>query len=127
MTETKPLILVVEDDTRLLRIYEAKLHQQGWDVLTAPDGELGSELALTRHPHIVLLDLMLPKKDGFGVLADLNNDPKSRDVKVLILSNLGQQADIDRGRSLGAKEYMVKSDYSLEAVVAKVRVYLPKA
>lgn len=126
MTETQnPLILVVEDDPRLLRVYQAKLSQQGWTVLTAADGEVGSQLAREKHPHIVLLDLMLPKKDGFGVLSDLKNDPGSANVKVLILSNLGQQADIDRGKGLGAKEYMVKSDYSLEAIVEKVKAYLP--
>jgi len=123
--EQKPIVLVTEDDPRLLRVYQAKLSQQGWTVLTAADGEIGSQLALEKHPHVVLLDLMLPKKDGFGVLADLQKDPGSKEVKVLILSNLGQQADIDRGKSLGAKDYMVKSDYSLDQIIAKVKAYLP--
>lgn len=123
--EQKALILVVEDDPRLLRVYQAKLSQQGWTVLTAADGEEGSQLARDKHPNVVLLDLMLPKKDGFGVLADLQKDPGSANVKVLILSNLGQQADIDRGKALGAKEYMVKSDFSLDAIIAKVKAYLP--
>lgn len=127
MAEEKPVVLVVEDDPRLLRVYQAKLGQQGWLVLTAADGEVGSQLALEKHPEVVLLDLMLPKKDGFGVLADLKNDPASANVKVLILSNLGQQADIDRGKTLGAKEYMVKSDFSLDAIIAKVKAYLPAA
>src|SRR3989338_5890332 len=121
MPDEKPIVLVVEDDPRLLRVYQAKLSQQGWIVLTAADGEVGSQLAREKHPHIVLLDLMLPKKDGFGVLMDLKNDPGSVNVKVLILSNLGQQADIDRGKALGAKEYMVKSDFSLDAIIAKVK------
>lgn len=125
MADEKPIVLVVEDDPRLLRVYQAKLGQQGWTVLTAADGEVGSQLAIEKHPQVVLLDLMLPKKDGFGVLTDLKNDPGSANVKVLILSNLGQQADIDRGKVLGAKEYMVKSDFSLDAIIAKVKAYLP--
>ena len=125
MADEKPIVLVVEDDPRLLRVYQAKLSQQGWTVLTGADGEVGSQLAREKHPAVVLLDLMLPKKDGFGVLADLKNDPGSANVKVLILSNLGQQADIDRGKTLGAKEYMVKSDFSLDAIIEKVKVYLP--
>ncbi|MDO8581433.1 MAG: response regulator [bacterium] len=125
MADEKPIVLVVEDDPRLLRVYQAKLGQQGWTVLTAADGEVGSQLAREKHPQVVLLDLMLPKKDGFGVLTDLKNDPGSANVKVLILSNLGQQADIDRGKVLGAKEYMVKSDFSLDAIIAKVKAYLP--
>ncbi|MBI4281335.1 response regulator transcription factor [Candidatus Uhrbacteria bacterium] len=125
MADEKPIVLVVEDDPRLLRVYQAKLGQQGWTVLTAADGEVGSQLAIEKHPQVVLLDLMLPKKDGFGVLSDLKNDLGSANVKVLILSNLGQQADIDRGKTLGAKEYMVKSDFSLDAIIAKVKAYLP--
>lgn len=125
MAETKPMILVVEDDPRLLRVYQAKLSQQGWDVLTAADGEIGSALAREKHPNVVLLDLMLPKKDGFGFLADLQKDPGSANTKVIILSNLGQQADVERGKSLGAVDYMVKSDFSLDAIIAKVKTYLP--
>ena len=125
MADEKPTVLVVEDDPRLLRVYQAKLSQQGWAVLTAADGEVGSQVAREKHPQVVLLDLMLPKKDGFGVLSDLKNDQGSANVKVLILSNLGQQADIDRGKTLGAKEYMVKSDFSLDAIITKVKAYLP--
>lgn len=124
--EQKPSILIIEDDLRLQRIYQTKLLQQGWNVTTAADGEEGSRLALTQYPEMILLDLMLPKKDGFAVLADLQNDPKGKEIIVLILSNLGQQADIDRGKGLGAKEYMVKANYSLESVVAKINAYLPK-
>jgi DNA-binding response OmpR family regulator len=125
-TEQKPHILIVEDDLRLQRIYQTKLTQQGWDVATAADGEEGSRVALTQYPDVILLDLMLPKKDGFAVLADLQKDPKGKKIIVLILSNLGQQADIDRGKGLGAKEYMVKANYSLDSVVAKINAYLPK-
>lgn len=125
-TEQQPRILIIEDDLRLQRIYQTKLAQQGWNVATAADGEEGSRLALEQCPAVILLDLMLPKKDGFVVLSDLQNDPKGRKIVVLILSNLGQQADIDRGMGLGAKEYMVKANYSLDAVVAKINAYLPK-
>ena len=122
----KPTVLVVEDDLRLLRIYAAKLSDQGWEVLTAADGEIGSTLAREKLPDVLLLDLMLPKKDGFGVLADLQKDEKARTrVKVLILSQLGQQTNIDRGKEMGAKEYMVKADVSLDAIVQKVKTYLP--
>ncbi len=122
----KPIVLVVEDDLRLLRIYAARLAQEGWEVLTAADGEIGSTLVREKLPDVLLLDLMLPKKDGFGVLADMQKDEKARaKVKVLILSQLGQQANITRGKQMGATEYMVKSDVSLDIIVQKVKAYLP--
>lgn len=120
----QPKILLVEDDLSLMKIYSNKLRISGFDVSVATTGDEGLRKAQIELPQIILLDLILPGMEGFLVLEELKNNPVTEGIPVVILSNLGQQADIERGKRLGAVDYLVKSDVSLTDVVAKVRKYI---
>jgi len=120
----KPQILVVEDDQFLRKIYLTKLSSENFDVITAVDGEEAISVSKKEVPDLILLDLILPKIDGFEVLRELKNDPKTRDIPVIILSNLGQESDIERGMKLGAQDYLVKARFSINEVVSKIRAAL---
>lgn len=120
----QPKILLIEDDLSLLKIYSNKLRNNGYDVSVATTGDEGLRKAQTDAYDIVLLDLILPGKDGFVVLEELKLNEKTKDVPVVILSNLGQEADVKRCEELGAVDYLVKSDVSLIDLVEKVRKYI---
>ncbi|MDD5040215.1 MAG: response regulator [Patescibacteria group bacterium] len=119
-------VLLVEDDLSLLKIYSNKLRVSGYAVSPATTGDEALRKAQTEKPDIVLLDLILPGKDGFKVLEELKASDITKSVPVIILSNLGQEADIERGNDLGAVDYLVKSDVSLAELVEKVRSYVPQ-
>ncbi|HCJ52504.1 MAG TPA: response regulator [Candidatus Kerfeldbacteria bacterium] len=123
MTENNK-ILIIEDDLYILKIYTNKLKMNQFDVSFATTGEEGLHKASTEKPQLILLDLMLPGVDGFQVLADLKKKVDTHDIPVIILSNLGQQSDIERGKELGATDYLVKANLSLIHLVDKVKKYL---
>lgn len=117
-------ILIVEDDIMLNKIYQTKLSLLGYQVLAAYDGEEGLAMMSEHQPHLVLLDLMLPKKNGFEVLEAAKQNMAISRIPVIILSNLGQESDIRRGMELGAGDFLVKSNIKLEAVVDKIGIIL---
>ncbi len=117
-------ILLIEDDLSLLKIYSNKLRNSGFDVSVATTGDEGLRKAQVEKPDLVLLDLILPGKDGFMVLEELKKMPETEKSRVIILSNLGQEADIQKGNELGASDYLVKADVSLVDLVEKVKSYL---
>ena len=123
MTENNK-IRIIEDDLYILKIYTNKLKMNQFDVSFATTGEEGLHKASTEKPQLILLDLMLPGVDGFQVLADLKKKVDTHDIPVIILSNLGQQSDIERGKELGATDYLVKANLSLIHLVDKVKKYL---
>lgn len=118
MSEKKTfLILVVEDDHFLLKAYNTKLKKSGYQVETAMDGNEALEKMKAVKPDLVLLDLVMPKKNGFEVLQEVQKDTKLKKIPVIILSNLGQESDRKKGLELGAVSYLVKSDHSLQQIV----------
>ena len=119
-------ILIVEDDIMLNKIYQTKLTLLGYQVFAAYDGEEGLAMMSAHPPHLVLLDLMLPKKNGFEVLEAAKQDMKISRIPVIILSNLGQEGEIHRGMELGAVDFLVKSNVKLETVVDKIGIILQK-
>lgn len=119
-------ILVVEDDIMLNKIYQTKLAMLGYQVFAAYDGEEGLMMMGEHQPHLVLLDLMLPKKNGFEVLEAAKQDAKLSHIPVIILSNLGQEGDVKKGVELGAIDFLVKSNVKLEGVVDKIGIVLQK-
>ena len=119
-------VLIVEDDVMLNKIYQTKLGIVGYKVFAAYDGEEGIKKMEEAAPNIVLLDLMLPKKNGFEVLETVKQNIKLNHIPVIILSNLGQGDDIERGRALGADDFLVKSNVKLETVLEKVEQVLQK-
>lgn len=126
MVGKKQKILMIEDDHFLRKIYRDKLTRAGFEFIEATNGIEGTNKVISEKPDLVLLDLMLPRKNGFDVLIDIRENKDTRNIPVIILSNLGQESDIKRGFSLGAKDYLVKSEINLSQVVQKVREWLTK-
>ncbi len=117
----KTKVLVVEDDKFLQKILLMKFGAEGFDVRGAADGEDAIKQMLAEKPSLVLLDLILPKMNGFEVLTEMKTNPNMRDVPVIVLSNLGQEEDINRARQLGAIEFLIKSNLSIQEVVQKIK------
>lgn len=120
-------VLVVEDDSLLQDMLAQQLSKDEWGVSYAKDGEKALELARTEKPDIILLDLMLPGVSGYDILTLLKKDPELQRIPVIILSNLGQQEDIDKGLKAGASDFMIKSNFTLDEVSAKMKATLEKA
>lgn len=114
-------IAIVEDDKFLHKILTTKFVKEGFDVRAAFDGEEAVKIITADPPNMVLLDLILPKLSGFEVLAELKTNPATKNIPVILLSNLGQDEDKSRARELGALEFMVKADFSINEVVSKVK------
>ncbi len=120
------MVLLIEDDPLLTKMYKAKFTTEGFNVLVAQDGEEGLKMALENNPDIILLDIMMPKLSGLDLLSKLREDPKGKDVPVIILTNLTQQKEAQRALDLGAKEFMVKANLTPGQVVEKIKKYLNK-
>ena len=120
-------VLLVEDDKFLSRAYKDGLQEAGFEVVIAFDGEAAIEKIHSEKPDLVLLDLIMPVKNGFEVLGNMVIDDMIKKIPVIILSNLSQESDIERGKALGAVDYLVKADYSLRAVVEKVKEHLARS
>lgn len=117
-------ILVVEDDEFLANAYRVKLTKAGFDIRIASDGEVALTLLESFVPDLVLLDLVIPKKDGFAVLEEIRANKKWQNLPVLIASNLGQKEDIERGMRLGANDFVIKSELSLDEVIKKIHGFV---
>ncbi len=119
-------ILIIEDDKFLRDLMSQKLTKEGFSVKEALDGEEGLKMALEEPPDLVLLDLILPRIDGFGVLERIKKEQKLSHLPVLILSNLGQKEDVQRALSMGAQDFLIKSNFTLGEIVEKIKTILKK-
>ncbi len=117
-------ILIAEDDKYLANAYRVKLEKENFEVLIVAQGKELLEEVEKYKPDLILLDLLMPVMDGFEALKKLKENEKTRDIPVLIASNLGQKADLDKGMELGAEDYIVKSNLSLKNVVKKIKELL---
>lgn len=117
----KIFVLVIEDDKFLRELLVRKLSTEGFDVQNAIDAEAAFTILSERKPKIILCDLILPGIDGFEILKRIKDEPKTTDIPVVILSNLGQKDDLDKAMALGAKDFMVKANFTLDEIVTKVR------
>jgi len=117
---------MMEDNIFLRKLYREKLTRAGFDFIEATNGIEGINKVNTESPDLVILDLILPRKNGFDVLTEMKGDSKTRNIPVIILSNLGQEIDIKEGLALGAKEYLIKTEVRLLEVVNKVKKWLPR-
>jgi CheY-like chemotaxis protein len=113
-------ILLAEDDRILRKAGEATLRKKGYVVISAIDGEDALAKAREHKPDLILLDVIMPKLQGFDVLASLKGDPDTRDIPVIMLSNLEQESDIRKAVEGGAHGYLVKSNVQLHEIAAKV-------
>lgn len=114
-------ILVAEDDRFLANAYRVKLNKAGHEVKIAFDGQEALDIMKTFTPDVILLDLIMPVKDGFAVLEELKKSSVWKNIPVIVVSNLGQKEDIDKSKMLGATDYFVKSDMHINEVLG---VYL---
>jgi len=114
-------ILLVEDDDALANVYLIRLQAEGFDVRRVANGEDALATALKYRPDLVLLDVMMPRVSGFDVLDILRNTPETANVKVTMLTALGQDSDKERAKALGVDEYLVKSQVVIADVVATIR------
>ena len=119
-------ILIVEDDTFLRELYQELLTEEGYSVETAADGEDGEKKIKAGGLDLVLLDIMLPKKDGLGILKALSDDEKKKIGQIVMLTNLGQDAVIKQCFEAGAAGYLIKSAFTPDQILHEVRVFLNK-
>jgi CheY-like chemotaxis protein len=119
----KPTILLVEDDPFLSSVLRMKLEKESFKVVRAADGDEALNFLTEQgiKPDLILLDLILPKKNGFEVLETIRQDPLLEKLPVIIISNLGQPSDIERGKALGVIDYFIKARLSVEELVNKVK------
>jgi DNA-binding response OmpR family regulator len=117
-------ILIIEDDNFLRELIVKKLLREGFEVKEALDGEEGVKKTKEEKPDLVLLDLILPTFDGFEVLSRIKMDSETKEIPVVILSNLGQKDEIERGMAMGAADYLVKANFTPSEIVAKIKAIL---
>jgi DNA-binding response OmpR family regulator len=117
-------VLIVEDEDFLASTVEDNLLSEGFTVDVAKDGEEALEKIKKNKPDLVLLDLLLPKKDGFYVLSQIKQSPEDKLIPVVVLSNLGGDTEIKKALDLGADDYFVKSQHPIQEVIDKVKKYL---
>lgn len=114
-------ILFIEDEPTLQKTLGLALEQEGYEVKAALDGEIGLRLAKEIKPDLILLDLILPKLDGFEVLDVLKKEEATKNIPVIVLTNLESSQDIEKALALGATTYLVKANYDLEDVLRKIK------
>lgn len=114
-------VLLIEDEATLSAMYQAKFKREGLSVVAATDGEDGLVKAKQDNFDIILIDIIMPKLDGFSVLKELRTWPQYRLTPMVLLTNLGQEEDIKKGQALGATDYMVKASHTPVQVVEKIR------
>lgn len=123
---TPPTILIVEDEKAVSNILQEKLVSEGFNILTALDGADGLATALEKHPDIILLDIVMPVMDGITFLKKLRHDQWGAKAKVIVLSNLDDEKKVAEALESGAHHYLVKTDWKIDDLVAKVRAVLKK-
>ena len=114
-------ILIIEDDLVLQKALAEYLSSEGFDTKTASDGEIGLKMSLSEKPDLILLDIILPKKNGHEVLQAVKENEKTKHIPVVLLTNLDSISDVEKALELGATTYLVKADYKLEEITAKVK------
>jgi two-component system alkaline phosphatase synthesis response regulator PhoP len=123
MSEEK-YVLIVEDDPFYSSIYKTKVEKEGIQSVLVHDGAAAMAAVQKKKPSLIVLDLIMPGKDGFQVLEELKADPNSKDIVILVLSNLSQEEDIRRVMDMGATEYLIKSNIPLGDLIQKIKGYL---
>jgi len=126
MPKDKIKILLVEDDSFLLGMYATKFEMENFKVIMAEDGEKAVRFALKEAPDIILLDIILPKVNGFEVLRQLKANRLTADIPVILLTNLSQKDEIEQGLKMGAEDYLIKAHFMPSEVVDKIKKVLNK-
>ena len=119
-------LLLVEDDTFFREFYAAKLKEEGMEVEVATDGEEGLKKVSEVKPDVILLDIIMTKKDGFDVLQALSQSPSLKKIPVIVFSTLGQESDVEKAKKLGAVDYINKSFFDFEGLKSKINAVYKK-
>jgi CheY-like chemotaxis protein len=122
--EKKPTIMIVEDDSFVMDIYKTKLSQEGFSVVEAENGTEALKKLKTTKPDLMLLDIIMPYMDGLEVLKKMKENEDTKNIPVILLTNLSQKEEVDKGMSLGAKDYLIKSHFTPSEVLEKIKVCL---
>jgi len=117
-------ILIIEDEEIVLGLLQKKLSQEGYEVSVARDGEEGLKKMREIKPDIVLLDIIMPKMSGFEVMEEMQKDSGLKKIPVIVVSNSGQPVEIDKARELGAKDWLIKTEFDPQEVISKVKKQL---
>lgn len=125
--EKEMKILIVEDEQVLSKVLKEKFDKAGFETKVSGDGEAAISDTKNFLPTIIVLDLVLPKKSGFEVLKAIKDDPETTNIPVIVVSNLGEDSDIKKALSLGAKDYFVKSQHPINEIIEKVKVAITEA
>ncbi|MFA5124972.1 MAG: response regulator [Patescibacteria group bacterium] len=124
MPGDKIKVLLVEDDAMIVDMYKLRLEEEGYEVIITDRGSQAIELAKKDDPDIILLDIILPEVDGFSVLSSLKSEVATKKIPTIIMTNLGQESDQERGQQLGAEEYFVKAQHTPADVINVIKKYL---
>lgn len=121
MAEKVKRVLIVEDESQILDVLVRKLKKEGFNTLQARDGKTGLKMALDEKPDLILLDIILPEMDGLTLLDKLRESEAGEDIAVIVLTNLESDEKLEESRKRGVHDYLVKTDWSLEDVIGKVK------
>lgn len=119
-------ILLIEDDIFLSSLLKNRFQKEGFDIQLVGDGNEAMKAVKDQKPDLILLDIILPGKSGFEVLEEMRTDPHTARIPVMIISNLGQESDVEKGKELGVVDYLVKSRVSIDFLVQKAKELLPR-
>jgi len=120
----KKKIILVEDDPFLIDIYSTKLKESGFQVEVVDNGEKVVAKVKEIKPDLIMLDIVLPNVDGWEILKTIKSDPKLKKIKVVVLSNLGQKEEVEKGKKLGANKYLIKAHYTPSQTVEEIKKVL---
>ncbi|MDD5145413.1 MAG: response regulator [Candidatus Pacebacteria bacterium] len=113
-------ILLIEDEEIMVNLLQKKLAKEGYNISVARDGEEGLEKMRESAPDLVLLDIIMPKKGGFEVMAEMISDEKLKEIPVIVISNSGQPVELDKAKKLGARDWLIKTEFDPQEIIEKV-------
>lgn len=113
-------ILLIEDEEIMIDLLQRKLSQEGYEVSVARDGEEGLKLIREIKPDLILLDIIMPKMGGFEVMEEMQKDKELKKIPVIVISNSGQPVELDRAKELGARDWLIKTEFNPQEVIDKV-------
>ncbi len=113
-------ILLIEDEEIMVDLLQKKLTKEGYEILVARDGEEGLMVARETKPNLILLDIIMPKMGGFEVMEEMTKDKELKKIPIIVISNSGQPVELDRAQKLGAKDWLIKTDFDPREVLEKV-------
>lgn len=120
MSDKKIKVLLVEDDSMIVQMYKTRMDNEGWEVFSTDRGSEALKIASAEKPDIVLLDVILPEIDGFAILKELKSESATKKIPVLMLTNLGQESDQNKGKEMGVDGYFIKSQHTPGDVIVKI-------